>query len=136
MFVRIFSVLLVLAQLLAIIGLVAAAVDPAEQTSAFWRQNAQKYIRSKLAAHAQPNRNRARNVILLLGDGMSLQTIAAARMYLGGEELSMPFEEWPHFGLSRTYAVDRQVSDSANTATAYLHGVKVSRMSDKNTGTV
>lgn len=106
------------------VGIVTAIVE-SEQTTAFWRQNAQEYIRSKLAAAAQPNRNRARNVILLLGDGMSLQTIAAARMYLGGEEVSLPFEQWPHFGMARTYSVDRQVSDSANTATAYLHGVKV-----------
>lgn len=61
---------------------------------------------------------------MLLGDGMSMQTIAATRAFMGGEEIKLSFEDWPHFGLAKTYAVDYQVSDSANTATAYLSGVK------------
>lgn len=38
---------------------------------------------------------------MFLGDGMSLQTVAATRMYMGGEELSLSFEKFPHFGLSK-----------------------------------
>lgn len=90
----------------------------------YWRANAQEHIAQKLATEAQLNVNTAKNIIMFLGDGMSLQTVAATRMYMGGEELSLSFEKFPHFGLSKTYAVNYQVADSANTATAYLTGVK------------
>lgn len=90
----------------------------------YWRANAQEHIAQKLATEAQLNVNTAKNIIMFLGDGMSLQTVAATRMYMGGEELSLSFEKFPHFGLSKTYAVNFQVADSANTATAYLTGVK------------
>lgn len=47
------------------------------------------------------NFNKAKNLIFFLGDGMSLATVAATRMLLGGEEKSLSFEEFPHFGLSK-----------------------------------
>lgn len=97
-------------------------IQPGEQTAQFWRSNAQRHLADRLAL--EPNENRARNVILFLGDGMSLATVAATRVYLGGEEQSLSFEHFPHFGLSKTYCVNRQVADSACTATAYLSGVK------------
>jgi alkaline phosphatase len=70
--------------------------------------------------------------------------VSAARMYMGGEEVELSFEKFPHVGLSKvatftlidhdsnliffcifkTYCVDRQVSDSAATATAFFTGVK------------
>jgi alkaline phosphatase len=59
-----------------------------------------------------------------LGDGMSHPTIAAARVYMGGEEKKLSFENFPYTASSKTYCVDKQVSDSACTATAYLSGVK------------
>lgn len=93
-----------------------------EQTPEYWRNNAQAHLASRLAQTV--NENRARNVILFLGDGMSLATVAATRVYMGGEEHQLSFERFPHFGLSKTYCVDRQVADSACTATAYLSGVK------------
>jgi len=61
---------------------------------------------------------------MFLGDGMSHPSIAATRVYLGGEELKLSFEEFPHTANSKTYCVDKQVADSACTATAYLGGVK------------
>ncbi|ERL84010.1 hypothetical protein D910_01329 [Dendroctonus ponderosae] len=70
------------------------------------------------------NFNTAKNVILFLGDGMSIPTIAATRVYLGGEEKSLSFEQFPYTGLSKTYCVDHQTADSACSATAYLGGVK------------
>lgn len=55
---------------------------------------------------------------------MSHPTIAAARVYMGGEEKKLHFEDFPFTASSKTYCVDKQVSDSACTATAYLSGVK------------
>lgn len=84
-----------------------------------------------LAAHArQGAARRARNVILFLGDGMSLTTVAAARILEGqrqgepGEEHALSFEHFPHTALSRTYNTDSQVPDSAGTMTALVTGVK------------
>jgi alkaline phosphatase len=49
---------------------------------------------------------------------------AAARVYAGGEDKKMSFENFPYTANSKTYCVDLQVSDSACTATAYLNGIK------------
>lgn len=43
----------------------------------------------------------AKNIIFFLGDGMSLTTVAATRMYIGNENQSLSFEKFPHFGLSK-----------------------------------
>lgn len=75
-------------------------------------------------------KQRAKNVILFIGDGMSLTTVTAARILEGqmngadGEENLLSFEEFPATAFSKTYAVDRQVTDSASTATAMVTGVK------------
>ncbi|XP_053679673.1 membrane-bound alkaline phosphatase-like [Anopheles nili] len=61
---------------------------------------------------------------MFLGDGMSISTVALARIHAGGEEKPLFFEDFPYIGMSKTYCVDSQVSDSACTATAYLTGVK------------
>jgi alkaline phosphatase len=72
----------------------------------------------------------AQNIILFIGDGMSLTTVTAARILEGqqqgfsGEENSLSFESFPFSGLAKTYAVDAQVPDSASTATAIMTGVK------------
>ncbi|KAF5271195.1 hypothetical protein FQA39_LY08202 [Lamprigera yunnana] len=61
---------------------------------------------------------------------MSLTTLTATRIHLGqlsnssGEETFLSFEKFPYTGLSKTYCVDRQVADSACSATAYLCGIK------------
>uniref|UniRef100_A0A182WJL0 Alkaline phosphatase n=1 Tax=Anopheles minimus TaxID=112268 RepID=A0A182WJL0_9DIPT len=99
-----------------------------EQTAQYWNIGAQ--LKLKEHVMRQPNLNIAKNVIFFLGDGMSIPTLAASRMYLGqqqghtGEESHLSFEEFPDVGLVKTYCVDKQVADSACTATAYLCGVK------------
>lgn len=55
---------------------------------------------------------------------MSRPCSAAARVYAGGEELKLSFENFPYTALSKTYCVDLQVADSACTTTAFLNGVK------------
>lgn len=67
------------------------------------------------------NKKVAKNVILFLGDGMSMPTLAATRMYLGGEEKSLSFEEFPFVGMSKTYCLDYQVADSACTSTCMYY---------------
>lgn len=61
---------------------------------------------------------------MFLGDGMSVHTITATRNLMGDSSEQVYFEKFPYSGLSKTYCVDRQVADSACTATAYLGGVK------------
>jgi alkaline phosphatase len=75
-------------------------------------------------------RARARNVILFVGDGMSITTITAARIFEGqrkggpGEDNRLSFEELGYSALVRTYSANQQTSDSAPTATAMMTGYK------------
>ncbi len=72
----------------------------------------------------------AKNAILFLGDGMSLDTVVAARILEGqrrgepGEENLLAFESFPHVALVKTYNTDQQVPDSAGTMSAIMTGVK------------
>lgn len=49
----------------------------------------------------------AKNVIMFLGDGMSIPTLAATRAYIGqkrnetGEEVNLAFELFPYTALSK-----------------------------------
>lgn len=65
----------------------------------FWMEGAQSTLREKI--QAKYNTNKAKNIIMFLGDGMSIPTLAATRMYLGGEEMKLSFEKFPHIGLSK-----------------------------------
>lgn len=53
------------------------------------------------------NMNKAKNVILFIGDGMSLGTVTASRIYKGqqngysGEEGLLEFEKFPNVGLAK-----------------------------------
>ncbi|XP_062716037.1 membrane-bound alkaline phosphatase-like [Aedes albopictus] len=94
----------------------------AETTSEYWRQVARNIITSKLSE--TPIQSKPKNVVLFIGDGMSAQTIAATRMYLGNENRMLSFEEFVNLATARTYCVDEQVADSACTATALFSGVK------------
>ena len=71
-----------------------------------------------------------KNIIVFIGDGMGIQTHTLARIYKGqqrgepGEEGSLAWERFPTTGLLKTYNTDKQVPDSAGTATALFSGVK------------
>ncbi|XP_017039352.1 alkaline phosphatase 4 [Drosophila ficusphila] len=76
-------------------------------------------------------RKKARNIIIFIGDGMGISTISAGRIYKGqylkhgyGEEESLVFDDFPNTGMAKTYNVDKQVPDSAGTATAIFSGSK------------
>ncbi|KAM7013823.1 intestinal-type alkaline phosphatase-like [Passerculus sandwichensis] len=100
----------------------------AEKTPGYWNKGARR--RLELALALQPAAQRAKNIILFMGDGMGLSTVSAARIYKGqlaggsGEESVLAMETFPHVALAKTYTIDRQVPDSAGTGTAYLCGVK------------
>ncbi|XP_061398596.1 membrane-bound alkaline phosphatase-like [Musca vetustissima] len=100
-----------------------------EKDPEFWRNLARSEV-LKAVEKQKLNVNKAKNIIMFLGDGMSLSTVTAARILKGqrknrnGEEDALSFEKFPHIGLSKTYCANAQVPDSACTATAYLCGVK------------
>lgn len=78
--------------------------EPLDESQAkYWRKNAQDYLKSVLEDPEKEIKSRnAKNVIMFLGDGMSLSTVAAARMYVGGNEnKQLSFEKFAHFGLSK-----------------------------------
>ena len=87
------------------------------------------------ATSIQKIESKAKNIILFIGDGMSLPTLTASRIYkaqrevnfdgsVNGEESLLFFETLPHVGLSKTYSIDRQTTDSAASATSMVTGVK------------
>lgn len=65
------------------------------------------YLTSFFKLHAELNKRVAKNLILFLGDGMSITTLAATRSYLGqkyghyGEEIKLSFEAFPFTGLAK-----------------------------------
>ncbi len=89
---------------------------------------AQKTLSRKLAR--KPNTAPARNIILFIGDGMGVSTVTAARILEGqlkgmaGEENILSWETFPYTALSKTYNTNRQIPDSAGTASAFLSGTK------------
>ncbi|XP_075150220.1 membrane-bound alkaline phosphatase-like [Haematobia irritans] len=95
----------------------------------YWRSIAKDQVLRNIQRQ-QLNMNKAKNIIMFMGDGMSLNTITAARILKGqrhnqtGEEGFLSFENFPRMALSKTYCANAQVPDSACTATAYLCGVK------------
>ncbi|XP_044532464.1 intestinal-type alkaline phosphatase-like [Gracilinanus agilis] len=99
-----------------------------EQNPSFWNRQAAEAI--KTAQQLQPIQTAAKNLILFLGDGMGVPTVTATRILKGkmsgnlGPETPLAMDRFPYVALSKTYNVDRQVPDSAGTATAYLCGVK------------
>jgi alkaline phosphatase len=100
-----------------------------------WYQSASQQIQQQrlVANTIQNEEGAAKNIILFIGDGMSLTTVTASRILEGqqrgllGEENNLSFDNFPFSGLSKTYAVDAQVADSANTMTAIMSGVKTNK---------
>ncbi|CAL8069781.1 unnamed protein product [Orchesella dallaii] len=106
--------------------------EPAE----YWKESALEALHTKLLQ--RPIEAVAKNIVMFLGDGMSIPTITAARILKGqkvdnlrfGEEGELHMDTLPYNGLSKTFCSDAQVADSACSATAYLCGVKA------NSGTI
>jgi alkaline phosphatase len=110
----------------------SAAIDnyAQEKEPAYWYTLAENELKESLKP---PTKGVAKNVILFLGDGMGPTSVTAGRIYEGqllgkkGEEHKLSFDKFPYTGLSRTYNVDTQITDSAASGTAYLTGVKTNQ---------
>ncbi|TQV89048.1 alkaline phosphatase [Aliikangiella coralliicola] len=104
-----------------------ASVLPDYQQQSNWYVDSQNIINQK--QQQQPS-NRAKNVILFVGDGMGISTLTASRILEGqlagnsGEENLLSFEKFPYTALVKTYNVDAQTPDSAGTMTAMMSGIK------------
>lgn len=66
-----------------------------------------------------------KNVIFLLGDGMGITTLTAARIYKVGENGDLSIDTLPETAFIRTYSNNAQVTDSAPSMAAYMTGVKM-----------
>lgn len=71
-----------------------------EKDGDYWENLGQDILRVQLQKNTL-NKNVAKNVIMFLGDGMSIPTLAATRIYMGGEEKVLSFEKFPYNGLSK-----------------------------------
>lgn len=71
-----------------------------EKDGDYWGNLAQDTLRVQLQKNVL-NKNVAKNIIMFLGDGMSIPTLAATRIYMGGEEKELSFEKFPYNGLSK-----------------------------------
>jgi len=104
---------------------VPAVAHPAGETPEWWYRSGA----ARAAANGAMD-GKAKNVILFLGDGMSLTTVAAARILQGqrsgnpGEENLLSWEHFPQTAFSKTYNTDAQTPDSAGTMSAITTGVK------------
>lgn len=76
-----------------------------ERTAHYWKTEAQYSLQERLVRKI--NTRRAKNIIMFLGDGMSVASLAPARIYKGqlngqrGEEDSLSFEKFAYSGLSK-----------------------------------
>jgi len=101
----------------------------AQESDKTWYADGQAAVARNLELRAASS-GTARNVILFVGDGMGVSTVTAARImegqFLGGtgEEHTLSFEHFPSVALSKTYATNQQIGESAATMTAMATGVK------------
>lgn len=121
----------VTAAMFAISATPAIAVEPAVQgpeSVKDWYKSGQQFIRDGKRLNSK--RQKAKNVILFVGDGMGVSTVTASRILEGqmngkpGEENRLSFESFPYTAFSKTYSWDQQTSDSAPTMTALVTGYK------------
>lgn len=104
-----------------------AAVVPDVQKNSNWYKGGEAAVAMQLA---QKPLEKAKNVIVFVGDGMGVSTLTAARIFAGqklgmsGEEYQLSFEKFPYSGHVKTYNTNQQTPDSAGTMTAMMTGVK------------
>ncbi|KAG4074419.1 hypothetical protein HA402_000398 [Bradysia odoriphaga] len=93
-----------------------------ERAGEFWTEFGQNVLEKKISQ--KQNLNKAKNLILFIGDGMGLSTLMATRSYIDDVQTELSFEKFPYSGLSKPYCINYQVPDSACTGTALMTGVK------------
>ncbi|MDE2444842.1 MAG: alkaline phosphatase [Alphaproteobacteria bacterium] len=123
-----FKVLLISSVAIAIAATGSFADAPLPQANDPYFKNAEKELSARLAQ--KPITHKAKNIILMVGDGMGVTTTTAARIYEGqkrgvdGVSNNLTMDSLPNLALSRTYSADSQVTDSAPSASAMTTGVK------------
>lgn len=81
-----------------------------EKDKDYWSNAAKNTLKSQLEKN-KLNKNIAQNIILFLGDGMSIPTLTATRVYMGGEEQNLSFEKFPYSGLSKVYIIHHKFNN-------------------------
>ena len=79
------------------------------------------FLACKPAAQVDSNVPKAKNVILLIGDGMGISQITAGN-YSNGNTLNL--EQFRHIGLHKTHSFSDLITDSAAGGTAFSIGKK------------
>tara|TARA_B100001057_G_scaffold272347_1_gene272643 strand:- start:25016 stop:26116 length:1101 start_codon:yes stop_codon:yes gene_type:complete len=68
--------------------------------------------------------SKAKNVILVIGDGTGINQITLSRMAIGGKDYRLAIDQMPIFGMSLTHSFNDIYTDSAAAATAWSAGQK------------
>ena len=71
-----------------------------------------------------PVSKKAKNIILLISDGMSLSQVSSYRLLKGGPNERIAVDKFPISGIVLTHSQDAIVTDSASSATAFSTGKK------------
>ena len=80
---------------------------------------------TKVAATLEQNfNNKAKNVILFIGDGMGPSQVSLARLSIGGTNHRLSFENFPITGIVFNHSAQNLYTDSVAAATAWAAGVK------------
>ena len=88
----------------------------------------QSFIKNQI--QKKINKNKAKNVIVIVGDGYGITTNYINRLNQGqingglGDEFVLPHEKLDHLALIKTYTTNGQTPDSAGTSTAIHSGIK------------
>tara|TARA_B100001057_G_scaffold265755_1_gene265945 strand:- start:3406 stop:4704 length:1299 start_codon:yes stop_codon:yes gene_type:complete len=69
-------------------------------------------------------KKKAKNIILFIGDGMSVSQISAFRLYQGGPNSRVIVDSFPYSGKVLTHSANAIVTDSASSGTAFSTGKK------------
>ena len=84
---------------------------PTDEDKNFWMNLGDKDLENTKKIFANLNENKAKNIVLMIGDGMSLGTSVAGRIFIGqehkgqsGEEYMTASDEMPHVGIVKTYS--------------------------------
>lgn len=109
-----------------------SAVSNIQQAENSFFKDGQQELQNALAN--KPITQKAKNVILFVGDGNSVATVTASRILAGqlkgmkgGDQNYLSFEKLPYVGIAKTYNTDARIPDSAGTATAMMSGVKTDK---------
>uniref|UniRef100_A0A914VVD9 Alkaline phosphatase n=1 Tax=Plectus sambesii TaxID=2011161 RepID=A0A914VVD9_9BILA len=121
--------LMVLCLLVISVAVCQEIVLPQESPEYWFRLGEEELSRRQETVRNK--REKAKNVILFIGDGMGLASVTAARIHRGQMEKRhnnqdpLSWEKFPIAGLVKTYCLNEHVTDSSASATAFLSGSKV-----------